>query len=131
MLPLTTDALQLHLSRANHQAGIWIQANKEVIQTVNHIDTLAWKKESSRLSIVWTRLPAVPDACLQLVMYGCKSKCNTSRCSCFKKAVKCMPASGCDAVNCRNPVGQEIINSMPYVGLHTSSSLLAWRFRQV
>ena len=37
------------------------------------------------LKAVWTRLPPIPDACLELVTCGCKSKCRTVRWSCFRK----------------------------------------------
>ena len=40
MLPPTTDALELHIERANYQAGIWIRADVSIMDTeVRHVDT--------------------------------------------------------------------------------------------
>ena len=69
-------------------------------------DRYAWTKETSMLSPVWTRLPPIPEACLQLVTCGCKSKCKTVWCTCYKKELRCTPACGYDAVECCNPAGQ-------------------------
>ena len=55
------------------------------------------------LSICWTRIPAVPVACLELITCGCKTKCKTAACKCVKSNQKCIPACGCDADGCRNP----------------------------
>ena len=106
MLPPTRDALELHSARANYQAKIWLQADKEHIDVSPPIDTAAWKKVSECLEAVWTRLPPIPDACLELVSCSCKSKCKTGRCSCFRKDLKCTYACGCDAIDCSNPAGQ-------------------------
>ena len=106
MLPPTRDALDLHCKRANYQARIWLQADQEQIIVPPPTDTFAWTKETSMLSPVWTRLPPIPEACLQLVTCGCKSKCKTVQCTCYKKGLRCTPACGCDAVECCNPAGQ-------------------------
>jgi hypothetical protein len=106
MLPPTRDALELHAIRANYQAKIWLQANKELIDVPSPVSTTAWKKDATSLTAVWTRLPAIPDACVELVTCGCKSKCKTARCSCFKKNMQCTAACGCDVVGCCNPAGQ-------------------------
>lgn len=106
MLPPTVDALELHAVRANYQAKIWMQADKESIEVISPTNTEAWKMESGHLEAVWTRLPAIPDACLELVTCGCQSKCRTARCTCFRKNLKCTVACGCDANDCNNPAGQ-------------------------
>jgi hypothetical protein len=103
MLPPTRDALELHVARANHQAKIWLQADQEHIHVSSPIDTLGWKTEFGCLRAVWTRLPPVPDGCLQLVTCGCKSKCRTARCTCYLKNLQCISACGCDAIDCCNP----------------------------
>jgi len=68
MLPPLRDALALH----NYQAMIWLQADHEHIQ-VPSAGTSAWIKEQDCLIPVWTRLPPISDACLQLVICACKS----------------------------------------------------------
>ena len=85
---------------------IWLQADQEHIQVPSHVNTSAWIKEQDCLVPVWTRLPPIPDAYVQLVTFACKSKCHTARCTCFRKDLKCTPAYGCDGIACCNPVGQ-------------------------
>ena len=105
MLPPTKHALELHTIRANYQAKIWQQADQQHIQ-VSPVDTSAWINEEGCLKAVWTRLPPIPDACLERLACGCKSKCRTVRYSCFKKDIKCYYVCSCDAIECSNPVGQ-------------------------
>ena len=106
MLPPTRDALELHTARANYQAKIWLQADQEHIDIPSPTDISAWMMESDCLKAVWTRLPPIPDACLELVTCGCKAKCRTARCSCFKTNLSCTYVCGCDGVDCCNPAGQ-------------------------
>ena len=106
MLPPTKDALELHTIRANYQAKIWLQADQQHIQVSSPVDTSAWINEEGCLKAVWTRLSPIPDSCLELVTCGCKSKCRTIRCSCFRKDIKCSYACSCDAIECSNPAGQ-------------------------
>ena len=43
-LPPTTDALELHIAKANYQAGIWIRADIAIMDTeVRVVDTNAWQ----------------------------------------------------------------------------------------
>ena len=85
ILPPTIDALELHTERANyHEAKIWLKTHQEHIGVPSPIDTAAWK-ESGYIEAVWTRLPPIPDACLELVTCGCKLKCRIAQCTCFKK----------------------------------------------
>ena len=51
--------------------------------------------------------PPIPDACLELVTCGCKSKCKTAGSSCFRKNLKCTSACGCELIHCCNPAGQQ------------------------
>jgi len=53
---------------------IWLQADQEHIQVPSHVNTSAWIKEQDCLVPVWTRLPPIPDAYVQLVTFACKSK---------------------------------------------------------
>ena len=69
MLPPTTDALKLHIERANYQAGIWIRADVAIMDTeVRPVDTNAWQDGTDGLEVVWKRLPTVPDACIEHVV---------------------------------------------------------------
>jgi hypothetical protein len=102
-LPPTIDALELHFDRSNHQAKIWIQANRAQPDVGNPLDTNGWVLVDGALNICWSRIPAVPAACLELSTCGCKTKCKTAACKCVKNNQKCMPACGCDADGCCNP----------------------------
>lgn len=106
MLPPTRDDLELHTACTNCQAKIWLQADQEHIVISSPTGTSAWTMEYDCLKAVWTRLHPIPDACLELVTYGCKSKCRTARCTCFKKNLNCTYACGCDGMDCCNPAGQ-------------------------
>ena len=77
MLPPTRDALELHVSRANYQAKIWLDADKSIMDfdNIKPADTIGWTEGLNVLEIVWKRLPAVPEACLELISCGCKKKC--------------------------------------------------------
>ena len=68
------------------------------------VDTNAWQQGTDGLEIVWKRLPTVPDACIELTSYECKTKCKYIRCKCFKAFLKCTSACDCDCVNCANPM---------------------------
>ena len=106
MLPSTRDALERHTACINYQANIWLQADQEHIHIRSPTDTSAWTMESYCLKAVWTRYPALPGACLELVTCGCKAKCRTDRCRCFKTYLNCTYACGYDGVDCCNPAGQ-------------------------
>jgi len=101
-LPPTFDAFEVHHIRSNHQAKIWYQADKPRIAVEAPEETGGWKLTDSGLEIVWMRLPAIPASCTELVTCACKSKCRTSACKCSKSRQNCIPACGCDAVNCNN-----------------------------
>ena len=102
-LPPTRDAFTLHAARANYQAKVWLQADKEVISISTPTDTSVWKNISGNLHPVWTTLPPIPKACLELVTCSCKTKCSTARCTCFKANFRCTYACGCCATDCCNP----------------------------
>ena len=98
MLPPTRDALGLHTARTNYQAKIWLQTDHDHIHIPSPTDISTWTIESDCLKAVWTRLPAIQDACLELVTCGCKAKYRMARCSRFKTNLNCTYACGCDGV---------------------------------
>ena len=106
MMPPSEDALKLHLARANHQAKVWLQADKDNIAGTP-ADSTGWKQEADgSLSVVWMTQPPVPESCLELTTCNCKSKCSTSRCKCYKTGLTCIPSCMCCAKDCCNPQGQ-------------------------
>ena len=107
MLPPTSDALELHMSRTNYQAKVWLQANKADVDVPDPEETGGWQATDGRLEVVWLRKPSVPSSCLELVTCGCKSKCRTQACRCDKIGQPCIPACGCDAEGCMNMARDE------------------------
>ncbi len=105
MLPPTSDALELHMSRANYQAKVWLQANNTDVDVPDPDETGGWQVTDRQLEVVWIRKPSVPNSCLELVTCGCKSKCHTQACLCHKAGQSCIPACGCDAEGCMNTTG--------------------------
>jgi len=84
LLPPTKDALELHVKRANYQAKIWLKADIEQIVVEQPVETSAWIIKDGVLIPVWSRLPAIPEACAELIACGCKKKCKTARCRCLQ-----------------------------------------------
>ena len=115
LLPPTKDALDLHSKRAEYQAKIWLNASSSEMEIEPAADTGGWKSGEKGLEIVWTRLPAVPTACLELTTRGCKTKCSTARCKCYTVGQICMYECACDAIGCANPVGlQAALEAIEY-----------------
>ena len=107
MLPPTSDALALHMSRANYQTKVWLQSNKADVVVPDPEETGGWQVTARGLEVVWLRTPSVPSSCLELVACGCKSKCRTRACRCHKIGQPCIPTCGCDADGCMNTAGGE------------------------
>ena len=103
-LPPTKDALELHIHRANYQAKIWLRADKPDME-IGTPSCEGWIVENDILEPVWSRLPPVPMACLELVSCGCRTKCRTAACRCAKSGQICIHACGCNAEECCNPAG--------------------------
>ena len=101
------DALQLHVARANFQAKIWLQEGVQEMEIESAMETGGWAVGPSGLEIVWTRLPPVPKACIELTSFGCKTKCSTARCKCYRANQICMYECQCNAMDCANPVALE------------------------
>ena len=113
--PPTKDALDLHSKKAEFQVKIWLNAGSAEMTIESAADTGGWKSGEKGLEIIWTRLPAVPTACLELTTCGCKTKCSNARCKCYRVGQICMYKCTCDAVGCANPVGlQAALEALEY-----------------
>ena len=113
-LPPTKDALLFHIARCNFQAKVWFQA-QTVVQTVGKPkDTGGWVDDvdNDKLDMVWSSIPAVPEACVELITCGCQTQCRTARCKCCRSGQMCIPACKCRAQQCCNPVGLEVVIDM-------------------
>ncbi|XP_046856604.1 uncharacterized protein LOC124449684 [Xenia sp. Carnegie-2017] len=95
-LPPTCDSLLQHIRRSNYQAAIW----RSCLQPQMDIpppDENGWKTIDGKLQIVWMTIPPAPDSLLDNVNCGCKTGCNSQRCSCNKAGVKCTDVCSCTA----------------------------------
>ena len=109
MLSPTTDALELHIARANYQVGIWIKSEVAILDTKDRpLDTNQWQDGTDGLENVWKWLRTVPDACIELTSCRCKTKCKFTRCKCFKVLLECISTCGCDGVNCIYPMDDKL-----------------------
>ena len=66
-LPSTSDALQLHVMRADYQFKVWLHADKQCIQ----LFAGGWLSMGIGLAVAWSALPAVLKVCIELVACGC------------------------------------------------------------
>ena len=86
-LPPTKDALKLHAARCNYQAKVWLQGQTAMQTVGTPQETGGWRDmDSEKLDMVWSRIPPVPEACIELVTCcGCKTKCQTANLQMLQK----------------------------------------------
>ena len=92
-LPPTLAALERHIKRVCYQSNCWNQALIPDPDLPSPADW-EWKKDQIGWQPVWTTLPEASQSCSELIRCGCKKRC-TSRCRCFKAALKCTALSSC------------------------------------
>ncbi|KAG1683971.1 hypothetical protein GQR58_009569 [Nymphon striatum] len=80
-LPPTTNAVRLHIQRANYQAFLWRQANIPV-PVVPSPTSSGWKDSDGKIKPLLTTLPPVPKACREIIFCGCIKGCISNNCSC-------------------------------------------------
>ena len=92
-LPPTSAGLHYHPKRANYQDFPWKKALQPRIyqEPVNH----GWQLKEGCLEIVWTDLAPAPQAVMELVCSGCRSTCQTRRCSCVGNGLPCTEPCTC------------------------------------
>ncbi len=101
-LPPTQDALLQHIHRAHYQTMVWRSAlipKPDLPAPTDH----GWIEDGDCLRPVLTTLTAIPEACLELVTCGCKTKCSSNGCSCRKNKLPCTHACFCNRDGCQNP----------------------------
>ena len=68
-LPPTSDALALHLQRANYQAKSFLQPKTPGGSMETPEETAGWRKEvGGQVEIVWMPNPAISSACIELIL---------------------------------------------------------------
>ena len=114
VLPPTRGALDLHITRANNQAKIWLQADYVIMDIENKpTETInLWQEGTNGLEFVWKCFLAIPVVCMQPLSCLCKvrkkaritkqeprgqpfpfkTKCTSMRRKCYKASLKCTPA---------------------------------------
>ena len=109
-LPPTSDALSLHIERANYQAAIHRRSLDQYISPPDPVGH-GWMLEEGELKINWMRDPPAPPEILKQVNCSCKkSKCNTRVCSCKSNDVSCTELCGC--IDCANQASTDIEQSI-------------------
>ena len=84
MLKDVTFYIEVHLSCANYQANVLLQADNVAMNVNPPTSEMEWQRTAEGLQIVWNRLESVPSKSVELVTCGCESKCKTEACKCFK-----------------------------------------------
>ena len=59
-----------------------------------------WRIVDGELKIVWMTSPPAPDSILEFIHCGCKTGCETQRCSCKKAMMRCTDI--CTCAGCMN-----------------------------
>ena len=99
----TQSSLRQHIKRAHHQSTVWycsLIAQPNICSPVGK----GWKKDSTTGHIVPHLMcdEAFPAAYLKITQCQCKN-CESHRCSCRLKNLKCTAGCGCGEGMCRNP----------------------------
>ena len=80
--------LQLHITKANYQAGIWRRAIfplPEVPLPGEHDSKIA----EGEITLRWLNSKPVPEEILEFLLCSCKKSCLNEDCCCFKAGPKC------------------------------------------
>jgi len=93
-LPPMSDAARLHIRRAHFQAIIWKQAHL-TNPTLPLPETMGWSRLNDKLIPKSMSLTFVPESCDEMVNCGCKSGCNTMKCSHQNVGLPCTGACKC------------------------------------
>lgn len=99
----TQSSLRQHIKRAHHQSTVWycsLIAQPNICSPVGK----GWNKDSTTGHIVPHLMcdEAFPAAYLKITQCQCKN-CESHRCSCRLKNLKCTAGCGCGEGMCRNP----------------------------
>ena len=87
-LPPCKSFLQLHITRANYQAGIWrrdIFPLPEVPLPRGH----GWEIAEGEITVKWLNSKPPPEEILEFLSCSCKKSCLNEDCCCFKAGPKC------------------------------------------
>lgn len=98
-LPCTSDALHLHILRADLQTYIW--RNSMAAQYVHlELTQYGYKRVNDILVPVFMNQSPLPGNVI--MPCKCKKTCGTNNCSCKKNNVNCISLCNCDINECKN-----------------------------
>ena len=96
-IPPSKGALLQHLNRALLQGScIWGQILSPRLMTLHSPTDWGWKFCNEQYEPLWSELPPMMEACMELTMCKCKKGCARSRCGCKKAELKCTLLCGCE-----------------------------------
>lgn len=97
-LPPTSASASYHSARVYFQIHEWIDEQDGLDP-----EEWGWVRVQDRLEPRMMDLPAAPEDLLKVVRCGCKTDCNSRRCTCKKHGLECSVACGeCRGVACSN-----------------------------
>ena len=96
-LPPTSDAAAFHSLRVFYQTQLWMGNT-----SLNPLD-YGWQIVNEVLLPVKMTLPPAPEKLLQIVRCGCKTGCDSKKCSCRRHGLDCSSAcKDCRGISCSN-----------------------------
>ena len=101
-LPPTSDSLIQHIKRSNYETAIWKNAHVGHMHLQSPTDSGGKMSDDGELIPILMTLPAIPEACLEIVACKCvKSNCLNFLCKCRKSKMLCTSMCTC-SVSCTN-----------------------------
>ena len=101
MLPPTSSAHHEHVRRAHYAAAVW-NSSHQASQILPNIEEFGWQKDNETGAFIAkaSSSPIAPKEILELVKCGCKGRCETDKCSCYRKRLSCTEM--CHCTECEN-----------------------------
>lgn len=97
-LPPTSAAAKFHSLRVFYQVMEWKCASDTL-----RPEEWRWRVKDDKYLPQFTDKPAAPSQLLEVVYCGCKTDCNTRKCTCRKFGLPCPSVYGeCRGVSCTN-----------------------------
>ncbi|CAF1526775.1 unnamed protein product, partial [Didymodactylos carnosus] len=97
LLP-TTDAFEYHCKRVGVQVLIWFQSLFNNIEYPPLIGN-GYTSVDGETIVEWKSTASMPDTSI-MITCGCKTRCSTKKCKCFKHQLKCTILCKCES--CEN-----------------------------
>lgn len=89
LLPPCRSSLELHIRRANYQAGIWRRAITALPDNPSPRGQ-GWEvTDDGSINIKWLSSKPAPEEVLEMLACVCKKSCTIASCCCLKAGLKC------------------------------------------